>query len=77
MSPQWRVYNHDIRDNLKNDDEEEYTMNQLVYMSQINSSNDEHIQRGGSRPSRKPNKNRLALFYVELLHNDNFSETRL
>ena len=31
MFEQWRVYNQCIRDNLKDDEEEKYLMNQLVY----------------------------------------------
>ena len=50
MSEQWRVYNQSIRDNLEDDEEEEYMMNQLVYMNQLDSLDDEPVQRGGSRP---------------------------
>ena len=56
MSKQWRAYNQSIRDNLEDDEEEEYMMNQLVYMNQLDSSDDEPVQRGGSRPGRQPNK---------------------
>ena len=75
MSKQWRAYNQSIRDNLEDDEEEEYMMNQLVYMNQLDSSDDEPVQRGGSRPGRQPNKDRLALLHVELLYNDYFSTT--
>ena len=64
MSKQWRVYSQSIRDNLKDDEEEEYMMNQLVNTNHIDSLDDEHVQRGGSRPGRKPNKDRLALFHA-------------
>ena len=33
-----------------------------MYINHLESSDDEHIERGGSRPGRKPNKDRLALF---------------
>ena len=71
-------YNQSIRHNLDDDDdeeEEEYMMNQLVYMNHLDSSDDEHVQRGGSRRGRKPNKDRFALFHSELLYNDYFSKT--
>ena len=51
-------------DNLEDDEEEEYMMND------IDSLDDEHVQRGDSLPSRKSNKDRLALFHIELLYND-------
>jgi hypothetical protein len=47
MSEQWRAYNQSIRDNLEDDEEEEYMMNQLVYMNHLDSSDDELVQRGG------------------------------
>ena len=75
MSEQWRAYNQSIRDNLEDEEEEEYMMNQVVYMNQLESSDNELVQRGGSRPSRQPNNDRLALFHAELLYNDYFSET--
>ena len=74
-SEQWRAYNQSIRDNLQDDDEEEYMMNQLVCMNHIDSSDDEHVQRGGSRLGRKPNKDRRTLFHAELLYINYFSET--
>ena len=64
---QCKAYNQSIRDNLKDNKEEEYMMNQLMNMNHIDSSHDEHVQRGGSRPSRKPNKDRFALFHAKLL----------
>lgn len=70
MCEQWRAYNQSIKDNLKDDEEEEYFINQLVYMNQLDSSDDTLFQRSGSRPGRQPNKDRLALFHVELLYND-------
>ena len=48
MFEQWRAYNQSIRDNLEDDEEDEYMMNQLVYMNQLDSSDDEPVQRGGS-----------------------------
>ena len=33
MSDQWRAYNQNIRDNLEDDEEEEYMMNQIVYQN--------------------------------------------
>jgi hypothetical protein len=47
-------------------------MNQLLYINHINSSDDIHVQRCGSRPCRKPNKDRFALFHAKLLYNDFF-----
>ena len=73
MSDQWRAYNQNIRENLEDDEEEEYMMNQIVYQNQLDSSDDEPVQRGGSRPGRQPNKDRLALFHAEMLYNDYFS----
>ena len=75
MSQQWRTNNQTIRDNLEDDDEEKYMMNQLVYMNHIDSFDDEHIQTRGSQPNRKPNKDRLALFHSKLFYNDYFSKT--
>jgi hypothetical protein len=75
MLEQWRAYNQNIRDNLEDDEEEEYMTNHLVYMNNLDSSDDEPVQRGGSRPGRQPNKDRLALFHAELLYNDYFSTT--
>ena len=43
MSDQWRAYNHNIRENLEDDEEEEYMMNQIVYQNQLDSSDDEHV----------------------------------
>lgn len=37
-------------------------MNQLMYINHIDSLDDEHVQRGGSQQSRKPNKDRFACF---------------
>jgi hypothetical protein len=65
MSSQWRAYYQSIRDNLEDDDEEEkYMMNQLMYMNHLDSSDDEQVQRGGSRPDRQPNKYRFVLFHA-------------
>ena len=75
MFQQWRANNQTIRDNLEDDDEEEYMMNQLVYKNHIDSFDDEHIHTGGSEPDRKPNKYRLVLFHSKLLYNDYFSKT--
>ena len=75
MSDQWRTYNQNIRDNLEDDKEEEYIMNQIMYQNQLDSSDDEPVQRGGSRPGRQSYKDRLALFHDELLYNDYFSPT--
>lgn len=47
MSKQWRVYNQSIHDNLVDDDEEEYMMNQIMFNNTVDSSNDELVQRGG------------------------------
>ena len=43
MSKQWRVYSQSIRDNLEDDEEEEYMMNQLVNTNHIDSLDDEHV----------------------------------
>ena len=75
MSEQWRAYNQSIRDNLEVDEEEEYMMNQLMYMNHLDSSDDELVYQGGSRLGRQPNKDRIALFHAELLYNDYFSTT--
>lgn len=72
MSKEWRAYNQSITDNLEDEKEEEYTMNQIGFNDLVNYSGEEHVQRGGSRPCKKLNKDRIALYYVELLYNDYF-----
>lgn len=74
MSKQWRVYNQSIHDNLVDDDEEEYMMNQIMFNNTVDSSNDELVQRGGRWYGIKENKDRLALFHAKLLHNDDFAK---
>lgn len=44
-------------------------VNQIVFNNPLDSSHNVHVQRGVSRPGTKPNKERLVLFYVELLYN--------
>lgn len=68
MSKQWRVYNQSKHDNLVDDDDEEYMMNQIVFNNTVDSSNDELVQRGGRRYGGKPNKDRVALVHAMLLH---------
>ena len=74
MSDRWRRYNQNIQANLEDDEEEEFVMRTLAQQYDNVSSDDEPKQRGGSRPGRRANKERLAEMYDALLFKDYFSD---
>lgn len=43
MSVEWRAYNQSITDNLEDDKEEEYMMNQSGFNNLIDYSSEEHV----------------------------------
>lgn len=52
-------------------------MQQLVFQQQIHSSDDEHVERGGSRPGRNINMHRKVSLPTQQLLDDYFSGTPL
>ena len=74
MSDRWRKYNQNIQANLKDDEEEEFVMRTIAQQYDNVYSDDEPKQRGGSRPGRRANKERLVEMYDVLLFKDYFSD---
>ena len=68
------MYNQNIQANLEDDEEEEFIMRTLAQQYDNVSSDDEPKQRGGSRPGRRANKERLADMYDALLFKYYFSD---
>lgn len=75
MFEQWKGSSHGVKDNLEEDIEEEYVMNPLLFNNLIDYLDEEHVQRGSTKPSRKSNNDRLALYYTKLFYNDYLSRT--